>query len=73
MPPEIKVDELPAPQNLTTPIATYVSDSKFEGGALRYHRRYKLQRICIPLASIPELNRVFSIANADERNSVVLK
>lgn len=73
MPEGLSVDELPAPQNLTSAALTYASDSKFDANTLTYKRKLKMQAFRVPLAGIAELSKVQAAISADERSSAVLK
>jgi len=73
LPAAIKLDELPKPVTLSSPLLQYTSRSSFENGVLRYQRKYAMQTHVVSLASIPVLNEAFAKIAADERASAVFK
>lgn len=73
LPPGFVPDELPPPQNLTSPVVVYSSEVKGDGGVLRYQRQYRVRGVAVPREGLVELNRTFNAILADERNSAVLK
>jgi hypothetical protein len=72
VPAGVLVDELPETRNLETPALTYTSASKFEGGVLRYRRKYELHQYVVPREKLGDLNKAFAEILADERGSAVL-
>jgi len=71
--PVFRMDELPAPIAVSTPLVDYASVSEFKDGVLRYKRKYALNTFFVPRESLPELNKSFSRILADERASAVFK
>jgi hypothetical protein len=73
MPATLDMDGLPTAASVTSPAFTYASETRFDGGVLRYKRRYRVQAYDVPLAGLPELNKAFVAILADERSSAVFK
>lgn len=73
MPAGVSPDELPQARKLSNPAVTYDSASTFENGTLHYSRRLEMTWFRVPLANLPDLNKVFGAISADERSSAVLK
>jgi hypothetical protein len=73
LPATLNVDELPEPVKVSIPSMAYVSETKVDGGVLRYHREYRVQAFSVPLAGLAELNKAFAKIQADERSAAVLK
>jgi hypothetical protein len=72
-PATLALDELPEPASVSGPAFTYASETKFDGGLLRYKRQYRVQAYDVPLAGLAELNKSFAAILADERSSAVFK
>jgi hypothetical protein len=73
MPAAVKLDELPAKVEATTPNVQYSSSSTFENGALHYRRRYAQTAYVLPVEAIAELNKASAKILADERASAVFR
>jgi hypothetical protein len=73
LPAGYKVDELPDPVKLDLGFARYQSKTEFTDGKLRYQREYRVSELQLPMERVGDLRKLFSVINADERASAVLK
>jgi len=73
LPEAATLDELPAKIEIQAPAVKYSSAATFEGGVLRYKRRYEVTAFEVAKAGLAELNRASSKIAADERASAVFK
>jgi hypothetical protein len=73
MPATLKLDELPEKVETKTAHVQYTSASTFDGGVLRYTRRYSQSAYVLPVDAVAELNKTSAAILADERASAVFK
>jgi hypothetical protein len=73
LPEAAQLDELPPALELSTSAVQYSSASTFEGGVLRYRRRYALKNFVVPREALPELNAAWAKILGDERASAVFR
>lgn len=73
LPEGFTVDEIPGPVKVDVDFAQYESKTEMQGQVLRYSREYTVNQLEIPVTEEPQLKRLFSMIDSDERNSAVLK
>jgi len=73
LPPDYKVDELPAPAKVDCGFISYQSNVTMSGNVLHYARSFQINRVIVPVHDLSQLRSALAAIAADERSSVVLK
>ena len=73
LPPGYKVDELPAPADVTAPFAEYKSKVEAKDNVLYYNRSYTVKDLMVPMDQFGTLRTFMRGVASDERNTAVLK
>lgn len=73
LPEGYRVDELPAPVEVSYPFAEYHSRVEVEGNVLRYTRTYQIKDVRVSVDRLADLKKFYGAVAADERASAVLK
>jgi hypothetical protein len=73
LPEGFQVDELPEPAKAAFAFGDYTSKTEKIGNTLKYTRQYRMHTTQVPLEKIPDLRKMFSLINVDEKNMAVLK
>jgi hypothetical protein len=73
LPKGFKVDELPAPMQLSIGPASYKSKAEITNQGIHYVRLYQIDDVHLPLARVSELKQFYRQIGTDERSVAVLK
>jgi hypothetical protein len=73
LPDGFQIDELPEPAKASFAFGDYTSKTEKVGNTLKYTRQYRMQTTQVPLDKMPDLRKMFSLINVDEKNMAVLK
>jgi hypothetical protein len=72
IPPDYKVDDIPAPVNVDVGFASYQSKIELSGSKLRYWREYTVRELRVNPDRIADLRKLEQAIGADESAAVVL-
>jgi hypothetical protein len=73
LPSGYELESLPQPVDVDDGFASYHSKTELAGRTLRYTRSYEVHELSVPADRVKDLQALFHVIEADERNEVVLK
>jgi hypothetical protein len=72
LPPDYKVEELPAPVDADYSFASYHAKTVASGNTIRYTRSFQIKEVSVPVSKAGELKEFYRIIANDERSMAVL-